>query len=71
MDNSLDYDFRIPVHQRAIKPKPIIRNHHDWKIHKILDEARRVYICPARGNCKPERTLRMYKELLEEGKKLY
>lgn len=45
-------------------------NHHDWKIHKILDEAKRVYICPARGNGKPERTLRMYKELLEEGKEI-
>lgn len=45
-------------------------NHHDWKIHKILDENKRIYICPARGNGKPERTLRIYKELLEEGKEV-
>lgn len=45
-------------------------NPHEWKIHKTLKEAKRVYICPARGNCKPERTLRMYEELLEEGKEI-
>ena len=48
----------------------MIENSHDWKIHKILDEAKKVYICPARGNGKSERTLRMYKELLEEGKEV-
>lgn len=48
----------------------MIENSHDWKIHKILGEAKKVYICPARGNCKPERTLRMYEELHEEGKEL-
>lgn len=45
-------------------------NPHEWKIHRLLKEAKRVYILPARGNCKPERTLRMYKELLEEGKEI-
>lgn len=48
----------------------MIENNHDWKIYKILGEAKRVYICPARGNCKPERTLKMYEELIEEGKEV-
>lgn len=58
MDNSLDYDFCRPVEQRAIKPKPVIRNHHDWKIHKILKEIRdnqriqRIQLMMGRGNGK-------------------
>lgn len=27
----------------------MIENKYDWKIHKILDEAKRVYICHGRG----------------------
>lgn len=58
MDNSLDYDFCRPVEQRAIKPKPVIRNHHDWKIHKRLKEAwdeqrsQRILLMMGRGNGK-------------------
>lgn len=42
----------------------------DWKIHKKLDEARSIYICPARADGKYLRTLRMYQELMDSGKKL-
>ena len=40
----------------------MIETSHDWKIHKILDEAKRVYILPARGNCKLSQ-LDLYAEL--------
>lgn len=45
-------------------------NHYDWRIHRKLDEARRVYICPARGNGKLERTREMYEDLLDQGKEI-
>lgn len=45
-------------------------NHHDWKIHRRLEEARKVYICPARGNCKSERTREMYEDLIKQGKEI-
>lgn len=43
-------------------------NHYDWKIHKILDEARTVYICPARGNSKLYTQLELYVELMTQNK---
>lgn len=43
-------------------------NKYDWKIHKILDEAKRVYICPARGNCKLYNQLELYVDLLAQNK---
>ena len=43
-------------------------NNHEWKIHKILDEAKRVYICPARGNCKSYTQLELYAELMAQNK---
>ena len=48
----------------------MIDNIYNWRIHRKLDEARRVYICPARGNCKPERTREMYEDLLNQGKEI-
>lgn len=45
-------------------------NHHDWKIHKILDEAKRVYICPARGNDKLYTQLELYSELMAQNKEI-
>ena len=66
--NSLDYDFLRLVEQRAIKPKPVIRNYHDWKIHKILSETKRVYICPARHNDKTYTQLEVYATLMAQNK---
>lgn len=40
----------------------------DWKIHKKLDEARRVYICPARHNDKTYTQLELYAELMAQNK---
>ena len=45
-------------------------NHYDWKIHKILDETRRVYVCPARGNNKVQTQLELYAELMDQGKEI-
>lgn len=45
-------------------------NHHDWKIHKILDETKRVYICPARGNDKLYTQLELYSELMAQNKEI-
>lgn len=41
----------------------MIENKYDWKIHKILDEAKRVYILPARGNDKLYNQLELYTDL--------
>ena len=46
----------------------MIENSHDWKIHKILDEAKRVYILPARGNDKLYTQLELYVDLLTQKK---
>ena len=46
----------------------MIENNHDWKIHKILDETRRVYVCPARGTNKVQTQLELYVELMNQGK---
>lgn len=46
----------------------MIENSHDWKIHKILDETKRVYILPARGNCKLHTQLELYVDLLTQKK---
>lgn len=70
MNDFILFDFRTPVEQRGIKPEPVIRNHHDWKIHKILDEAKRVYICPARGNDKLYTQLELYTELMAQNKEI-
>lgn len=43
-------------------------NHYDWKIHKRLDEAKRVYIYPARGNNKVYTQLELYAELMAQNK---
>lgn len=43
-------------------------NHHDWKIHKILDEAKRVYILPDRGNSKLYNQLELYADLFTQKK---
>lgn len=56
------------IPQRKIKPDPIIRNKYDWKIHKILDEAKRVYICPARGNGKLYNQLELYVDLMSKNR---
>lgn len=45
-------------------------NKHDWKIHKILDETRRVYVCPARGTNKVQTQLELYAELMDQGKEI-
>ena len=47
----------------------MIENKYDWKIHKILDEAKRVYICPARGNGKLYTQLELYADLFTNKKK--
>lgn len=57
-----------PVLQRRIQPEPVIRNRHDWKIHKILSKAKRVYVCPARGNDKLYTQLELYSELMAQNK---
>lgn len=46
----------------------MIENHHDWKIHKILDETKRVYILPARGNDKTYTQLEMYVDLMTKNR---
>lgn len=46
----------------------MIENHHDWKIHKILDEAKRVYIYPARGSDKPYNQLELYADLMTQSR---
>lgn len=43
-------------------------NSHEWKIHKILDEAKRVYIRPARGSGKIYTQLELYAELMAQNK---
>lgn len=43
-------------------------NSHEWKIHKILEEAKRVYICPARGNNKVYTQLEMYVDLMAKNR---
>ena len=48
----------------------MIENSHDWKIHKILDEAKRVYVCPARGTNKVQTQLELYAELMDQGKEI-
>ena len=48
----------------------MIENSHDWKIHKILSEAKGVYIYPARGNCKVRTQLELYAELMDQGKEI-
>lgn len=40
---------------------------NEWKIHKKLQDAKTVYICPARGCDKSQRELKMYENLLEDG----
>lgn len=45
-------------------------NPHEWKIHRILSEAKRVYICPARGNNKLYTQLELYTELIDQGKEI-
>ena len=41
--------------------------HCDWAIHKKLKEANRVYILPARGQCKTSQ-LELYTSLMNEGR---
>lgn len=43
---------------------------NDWKIHKILDEAKRVYIYPARGNNKHYTQLELYADLMAQNKNI-
>lgn len=45
-------------------------NNHEWKIHKIIDEAKRVYICPARGSSKSYTQLELYAELMAQNKEI-
>lgn len=61
-------DFPTPIPQRKIKPDPIIRNKYDWKIHKILDETKRIYVYPARGNGKFYAQLELYADLIAQNK---
>lgn len=63
-------DFHAPIPQRKLKPDPVIRNKYDWKIHKILDETKRVYIYPARGNNKPYTQLELYADLVTKKRDL-
>lgn len=46
----------------------MIENSHDWKIHKILNETKRVYILPARGNDKLYTQLELYVDLITQKK---
>ena len=46
----------------------MIENKYDWNIHKRLDEAKRVYICPARGNGKLYNQIELYLELTTRNK---
>ena len=43
-------------------------NSHEWKIHRILDETKRVYILPARGNSKLYNQLELYADLFTQKK---
>ena len=61
-------DFPTTIPQLNIKPDPIILNKYDWKIHKILDEAKRVYILPARGNDKLYNQLELYVDLMTKNR---
>lgn len=45
-------------------------NNYDWKIHKKLEDARTVYIVPARANGKTYTAKKEYLRLLKAGKKL-
>lgn len=45
-------------------------NHYDWKIHRKLEETRRVYICPARHNDKTYTQLKLYAELMTQNKNI-
>lgn len=45
-------------------------NYYDWKIHKRLDEARRVYVHQARGNNKVQTQLELYAELMDQGNQI-
>ena len=49
----------------------MIENKYDWKIHKILDETKRVYICPARGNSKLYNQLELYVDLFTQKKDIH
>ena len=43
-------------------------NSREWKIHKILDETKRVYILPARANGKLYNQLELYADLFTQKK---
>lgn len=43
-------------------------NKYDWKIHKILDETKRVYVYPARGSAKTYTQLEIYADLMAQNK---
>lgn len=43
-------------------------NHYDWKIHRILDKDRTIYICPARGCGHTYTQLELYAELMTQNK---
>ena len=45
-------------------------NSHEWKIHKILDEAKRVYVYPARGSGKVYTQLELYADLMAQNKEV-
>ena len=42
----------------------------DWNIHRKLDETRRVYVMPARGNDKTYTQLELYSELMTQNKEV-
>lgn len=46
----------------------MIENNHDWKIHKILDETKRIYVYPARGNGKLYNQLELYVDLMTKNR---
>lgn len=46
----------------------MIENNHDWKIHKILDETKRIYVYPARGNDKLYNQLELYVDLMTKNR---
>lgn len=49
----------------------MIDTYVDWKIHRKLDEARTIYIYPARGSGRTQPLYELVDDLLESGKKVH
>ena len=47
----------------------MLETYTDWKIHRKLDEARRIYIYPARGSGKSQ--IEQLFDLIDSGKDVY